>query len=137
MPRTHARADTKSQTPMLRVAGAALLVFGAAMLGGAAWGQDDAAQGSDKIISAHGYSFYGDLKYPADYTHFDYVNPDAPKGGEISISTLGTFDSMNPYSRKGRGGALSTVMYESLLGEGVGFDRCLQTIQHFKKHGWQ
>ena len=81
MPRTHARADTKSQTPMLRVAGAALLVFGAAMLGGAAWGQDDAAQGSDKIISAHGYSFYGDLKYPADYTHFDYVNPDAPKGG--------------------------------------------------------
>ena len=90
------------------------------MLGGAAWGQDDAAQGSDKIITAHGYSFYGDLKYPADYTHFDYVNPDAPKGGEISISTLGTFDSMNPYSRKGRGGALSTVMYESLLGEGVG-----------------
>ncbi|EAP85308.1 extracellular solute-binding protein [Sulfitobacter sp. EE-36] len=120
MPRTHARADTQSQTPMLRVAGAALLVFGAAMLGGAAWGQDDAAQGSDKIITAHGYSFYGDLKYPADYTHFDYVNPDAPKGGEISISTLGTFDSMNPYSRKGRGGALSTVMYESLLGEGVG-----------------
>jgi len=120
MPRTHARADTQSQIPMLRVAGAALLVFGAAMLGGAAWGQDDAAQGSDKIISAHGYSFYGDLKYPADYTHFDYVNPDAPKGGEISISTLGTFDSMNPYSRKGRGGALSTVMYESLLGEGVG-----------------
>ena len=89
MPRTHARADTKSQTPMLRVAGAALLVFGAAMLGGAAWGQDDAAQGSDKIITAHGYSFYGDLKYPADYTHFDYVNPDAPKGGEISISTPG------------------------------------------------
>ncbi|HCI98443.1 MAG TPA: ABC transporter substrate-binding protein [Sulfitobacter sp.] len=116
MPRTHARADTKSQTPMLRVAGAALLVFGAAMLGGAAWGQDDAAQGSDKIITAHGYSFYGDLKYPADYTHFDYVNPDAPKGGEISISTLGTFDSMNPYARQGRAGRLSWMVYESLLG---------------------
>nr|WP_236628076.1 MULTISPECIES: extracellular solute-binding protein [unclassified Sulfitobacter] len=72
------------------------------------------------MIRSHGYSFYGDLKYPADYEHFDYVNPDAPKGGEISLSALGTFDSMNPYSRKGRGGALSTIMYESLLGEGTG-----------------
>lgn len=72
-----------------------------------------------KIIKSHGYSFYGDLKYPADYPHFDYVNPDAPKGGEISVATSGTFDTMNPYSRKGRGGALSTIMYESLLGEGV------------------
>ncbi|WP_241434489.1 extracellular solute-binding protein [Sulfitobacter noctilucae] len=73
----------------------------------------------DELIQSHGYSFFGDLTYGPDYTHFDYVNPDAPKGGEISLSTLGTFDSMNPYSRKGRGGALSTVMYESLLGEGV------------------
>lgn len=78
------------------------------------------AQDPGEIIKSHGYSFYGDLKYPADYPHFDYVNPDAPKGGEISISTLGTFDSMNPYSRKGRGGILSTMMYESLLGEGIG-----------------
>tara|TARA_R110002020_G_scaffold327121_5_gene542910 strand:+ start:24264 stop:26132 length:1869 start_codon:yes stop_codon:yes gene_type:complete len=82
---------------------------------GSVQAQDEAA-----IITSHGYSFYGDLTYPADYPHFNYVNPEAPKGGEISISTLGTFDSMNPYSRKGRGGALSTVMYESLLGEGVG-----------------
>lgn len=75
--------------------------------------------GAQETIKSHGYSFFGDLKYGPDYAHFDYVNPEAPKGGEISLSTLGTFDSMNPYSRKGRGGALSTVMYESLLGEGV------------------
>lgn len=74
----------------------------------------------ENVISSHGYSFYGDLKYPADYPHFDYVNPDAPKGGEMSFAALGTFDSMNPYSRKGRGGALSSIMYESLLGEGTG-----------------
>ncbi len=91
----------------------ALVVFALALiLGGAARAQEE-------TIKSHGYSFFGDLKYGPDYTHFDYVNPDAPKGGEISLSTLGTFDSMNPYSRKGRGGALSTVMYESLLGEGV------------------
>ncbi|MEM9912429.1 MAG: extracellular solute-binding protein, partial [Pseudomonadota bacterium] len=68
-----------------------------------------------ELIRSHGYSFFGELKYPANFTHFDYVNPDAPKGGEISIAIPGTFDSMNPYTRNGRAAALSSVMYESLL----------------------
>ncbi len=88
--------------------------------GAVIWGSDLHAENHETMITSHGYSFYGDLTYPADYPYFNYVNPDAPKGGEISISTLGTFDSMNPYSRKGRGGVLSTIMYESLLGDGVG-----------------
>jgi microcin C transport system substrate-binding protein len=75
------------------------------------------AQDQQNVIRSHGYSFYGDLSYPADYEHFDYVNPDAPKGGEISLYAPGTFDSMNPYSRKGRAGRLSWMVYESLLGE--------------------
>lgn len=75
---------------------------------------------ADDVVKAHGYSFYGDLTYPADFAHFDYVNPDAPKGGEIALAVVGTFDSMHPYTRKGRAAALSTVMYESLLGDGVG-----------------
>ncbi len=74
----------------------------------------------DNMVVSHGYSFYGDLTYGPDYTHFDYVNPDAPKGGEIALNVVGTFDSMHPYTRKGRAGALSTVMYESLLGDGTG-----------------
>ncbi|MDF1729290.1 MAG: extracellular solute-binding protein [Sulfitobacter sp.] len=81
--------------------------------------QSQETEGAEKTIRSHGYSYFGDLTYGPDYENFSYVNPDAPKGGEISLSTLGTFDSMNPYTRKGRGGALSTVMYESLLGEGV------------------
>ncbi|MEM8654657.1 MAG: extracellular solute-binding protein [Pseudomonadota bacterium] len=84
-----------------------------------AWAGTARAEGDEKIISTYGYNFYGELSYPEDYERFDYVNPDAPKGGEISLGTVGTFDSMNPYTRKGRGAALSTVMYESLLGEGV------------------
>jgi len=75
-----------------------------------------AALAEDKVITSHGYSYFGDLKYPADYPHFDYVNPDAPKGGEISLYAPGTFDSMNPYARKGRAGRLSWMVYESLLG---------------------
>jgi microcin C transport system substrate-binding protein len=114
MPMTHACAEIRARTMTSQAFWVAFLALGAMLFGVAAYAQDE------KMIRSHGYSFYGDLKYPADYPHFDYVNPDAPKGGEISISTLGTFDSMNPYSRKGRGGALSTIMYESLLGEGTG-----------------
>ena len=114
MPQIKARATARSHHLMTKMLWSTLLVFGLALVVTAASAEDG------KMIKSHGYSFYSDLKYPADYPHFDYVNPDAPKGGEISFSALGTFDSMNPYSRKGRGGALSTVMYESLLGEGTG-----------------
>ena len=44
------------------------------------------ALAEEKIIKSHGYSFYGDLTYPADYPHLSCVNPDAPKGGEISLA---------------------------------------------------
>ena len=66
---------------------------------------------------AHGFNFFGELKYPDDFQHLDYVNPNAPKGGEISIWGFGTFDSMNPYSRKGRAASLSSAPFESLLVE--------------------
>ncbi len=52
----------------------------------------------------HGISIFGDLKYPADFKHFDYVNPDAPKGGkasQIGSAGLTTFDSFNGYHPEG------------------------------------
>ncbi len=75
----------------------------------------DFAQAEENIVKTHGYSYFGNLDYPADFAHFDYVNPDAPKGGELSLNTTGTFDSLNPYSRKGRAGVLTTIQYDSLL----------------------
>ena len=53
-------------------------------------------KGEEDTIVSHAYSFFGDAKYPADYPHLDYVNPDAPKGGEISVWAQGTYDSFNP-----------------------------------------
>jgi microcin C transport system substrate-binding protein len=73
------------------------------------------AQAQNNIIKSHGYSFFGELKYPADFEHLDYVNPDAPKGGEISVWFPGTFDSMNPYTRKGQAGYLSNAIFERLM----------------------
>lgn len=66
-------------------------------------------------ITAHGISTFGELKYDPGFPHLDYVNPDAPKGGEISVWGFGSFDSMHPYSTKGRSGQLSSIFFESLL----------------------
>ena len=74
-----------------------------------------AQSGSEEIIRSHGYSFFGDLQYPQNFTHFDYVNPDAPKGGEISLSTRGTFDGMNRYASKGRPGQYSGLIAEAMF----------------------
>lgn len=55
-------------------------------------------------------------KYPADFAHFDYVSPDAQKGGEIILYGLGTFDSLNPYLLKGLSAeGLGSLVFESLL----------------------
>ena len=70
---------------------------------------------NEKIIKSHGFSEFGDLKYPEGFAHFDYVNPDAPRGGELSYAAQGTYDSFNPFTRKGRAGARSADQYESLL----------------------
>src|SRR5712691_11553981 len=50
---------------------------------------------------AHGLSIHGDLKYPPGFARFAYVDPRAPKGGSVTLSAIGTFDSLNPYILKG------------------------------------
>ena len=70
---------------------------------------------NENIIKSHGISTFGDLKYDKDFKHLNYVNPKAPKGGEVSIWAFGSFDSMHPYTTKGRSGSLSSVFFETLL----------------------
>ncbi|EXF47256.1 ABC transporter substrate-binding protein [Pseudomonas sp. BAY1663] len=53
------------------------------------------------ISESHGYAQFGTLKYPASFTHFDWVNPRAPKGGRVKLMAAGTFDTLNPYTFKG------------------------------------
>lgn len=66
----------------------------------------------------HGLSVFGDLKYPPGFTHFDYVNPDAPKGGKISMigpTPIDTFDSFNGYILKGDAVQGFDLMFDSLM----------------------
>ncbi|SDS97788.1 microcin C transport system substrate-binding protein [Pseudomonas asplenii] len=53
------------------------------------------------ISESHGYAQFGTLKYPANFTHFDWVTADAPKGGTLRVMAFGTFDTLNPYTFKG------------------------------------
>lgn len=63
----------------------------------------------------HGAALLGELKYPPDFKRFDYVNPDAPKGGTLRLSTDGTFDSFNPLIPKGNPAAGVGLIYEQLM----------------------
>ena len=66
----------------------------------------------------HGASIFGDLKYPPDFTHFDYVDPDAPKGGRlVTIGTAGitTFDSFNGFILKGDAAQGIDAIFDTLM----------------------
>ena len=66
----------------------------------------------------HGISAFGDLKYAADFTHFDYVNPDAPKGGKIATigtAAMDTFDSFNAYILKGDAAQGLDLLFDTLM----------------------
>ena len=75
--------------------------------------------GSSGAWAAHAYAQFGDIKYPAGFTHFSYVNPAAPKGGEIRMvppTRPTNFDKFNPYTLRGTAPfGISTLMVESLL----------------------
>src|ERR671931_519474 len=67
--------------------------FGLPLLAGSAHAQE---RDSERNLEwRHGLSLFGELKYPAGFKHFDYVNPNAPKGGSVRMMALGTFDNFN------------------------------------------
>ena len=93
------------------------------------------------IIVSHGIATFGEPELPADFKHLRYVNPDAPKGGEISQSGIGGFDSYNPFTHRGRANFLSVIMLERLM-EGTADETdsayCLlcETIEYPESRDW-
>ena len=90
----------------LMLAGSVLAIGAATML---------RADAHENVTVSHGYTNFGELMYPADFPHLDYVNPDAPKGGETSVWSQGTFDSFNNFTRAGVPAAYTAVMYERIM----------------------
>jgi len=67
------------------------------------------------VIKSHAFAEHGEPKYPADFSHFDYVNPNAPKGGELLLATTGTYDSFNRYASRGDAEINSEAFYDPLM----------------------
>jgi microcin C transport system substrate-binding protein len=72
---------------------------------------------ADGPVWQHALSLFGDIKYPADFKRFDYVNPDAPKGGVARMISIGTFDNFNIVVAgiKGSLAPAATLIYETLM----------------------
>lgn len=137
-----ARARAKAARPLDRglpgmaMTGSALALALLLAAGGMARGQDA------PTTVAHGISTFGTLELPADFAHLPYVNPDAPKGGEMSQSAvLAGFDSMNPFSVQGRAAQGSSMMLESILTgnlDEIGASYCLMctSIEYPEDRSW-
>jgi microcin C transport system substrate-binding protein len=97
-----------------------VLAFGAGALG-TSWLRP--AMSAEEAVSAHGMSAFGDLKYPADFHHFDYVNVAAPKGGFFSLipsvrsynQSYQTFNSFNAFILKGEGAQGMDMTFSPLM----------------------
>ena len=70
------------------------------------------------VLAAHAYAQFGDIKYPAGFSHFAWVNPDAPKGGDIDLVPplrITSFDKYNPFTLKGTAAPSLGLVFETLL----------------------
>ncbi|MEI2301189.1 extracellular solute-binding protein [Ensifer sp. MJa1] len=75
-----------------------------------------AAHAQEQPVWRHGTSSIGELKYKQGFSRFDYVNPDAPKGGELKLSENGTFDTFNPILSKGEAASgVQSLVFDTLL----------------------
>lgn len=67
------------------------------------------------IKESYAFAVLGEPKYDANFTHFDYVNPAAPKGGNITLSAMGTFDNFNRFALRGVAAERTDALYDTLF----------------------
>jgi len=100
-----------------------------------------AVPGESELVTSHAYAVFGDIKYPADFDHFDFVNPDAPKGGTYRFAFIGSFDSLNLMNLLGTAplGLVSvydTLMHRSGDEAGVRYPLVAESITYPKDLAW-
>ncbi len=70
---------------------------------------------AQEIKESYAFAVLGEPKYAFNFDHFDYVNPAAPKGGQMTLSAIGTFDNFNRYSLRGNPGVRTEALYDTLF----------------------
>lgn len=74
-----------------------------------------ASYADQKPQALHAIAMHGEPKYGPDFTHVEYANPDAPKGGELRMASFGTFDTLNPYTLRGVSAPGLRMTFQTLL----------------------
>lgn len=87
----------------------------AALAPAAVWTATADAQAPATSGPVPGFAMHGDVKYPPGFKHFDYVNPNAPKGGDVKMYAIGTFDSFNFYILRGVPTTAAVSTYDTLM----------------------
>ncbi|MHB1218102.1 MAG: extracellular solute-binding protein [Alphaproteobacteria bacterium] len=93
------------------------------------------------IVKSHGIAIHGGPGYPADFTHFSYVDPNAPKGGSVRLSAFGTYDSLNPFILKGTpatglGNVFETLMVSALDEANTEYGLIAQSVETPADRSW-
>ncbi|WP_158783614.1 extracellular solute-binding protein [Pantoea sp. BAV 3049] len=70
---------------------------------------------AENINESYAFAQLGEPKYATDFTHYDYANPAAPKGGSITLSAIGTYDNFNRFSSRGNPGVGTDTLYDTLF----------------------
>lgn len=122
--------------------------FAAAVLAGAISGAfaDEVSNDGSALEWRYASSLIGEPKYPADFKHYDYVNPEAPKGGSLNQVAVGTFDSLNPYviqgvaaaglSEFGGGLLYDTLMSDALDQASTQYPLIAEALQYPDDYSW-
>ncbi len=89
----------------------------------------------------HGFAVHGEPRYGADFRHFDYVNPRAPKGGEVKFAAIGSFDTFNPFVIKGQPATGIGFVFETLMTNSAdeafsGYGLIAETIEVPEDRSW-
>lgn len=94
-----------------------------------------------EIIKSHAFASRGEPKYPVDFEHFDYVNPEAPKGGRIVLAATGTYDSFNRYAQRGDSATGTEELYDTLMAAsddeiGVYYPLIAESLEYPEDYAW-
>ena len=99
------------------------------------------AAGAEDPAASPALALFGQPKYPADFSHFDYADPDAPKGGTLVLSTVGSFDTLNLIPLEGQPPRSLPLLYDSLMVEsqdelGVYYGQLAQSVTVADDASW-
>ncbi|MDE1184959.1 MAG: extracellular solute-binding protein [Pantoea sp.] len=70
---------------------------------------------AETINESYAFAKLGEPKYVVNFTHYDYANPAAPKGGKLTLAVIGTYDNFNRYASRGNPGAATDTLYDGLF----------------------